>query len=103
MLSRVQGGEIELFRSDYRGSYTGAFDAYLRRARRCADVPGTSRAVTDCRLFELPAADWGHAVKEWFPMAAHLLAGSQIPGLRRRGHRRPARAPGGARLGDRRA
>ena len=80
MLSRVQGGEIELFRSDYRGSYTGAFDAYLSERGVPQLYPGTSRAITDSRLFELPAADWGHAVKEWFPMAAHLLAGSQIQG-----------------------
>jgi signal transduction histidine kinase len=80
MLSRVQGGEIELFRSDYRGSYTGAFDAYLSDRGVPQLYPGTARAITDCRLFELPAADWGHAVKDWFPMAAHLLAGSQIQG-----------------------
>ncbi len=80
MLSRVQGGEIELFRSDHRGSYTGAFDAYLADHGVPQLYPGTARAVTDCRLFELPAADWGRAVKEWFPMAAHLLAGSQIQG-----------------------
>ena len=80
MLSRVQGGEIELFRSDYRGSYTGAFDAYLSERGVPQLYPGTARAITDSRLFELPAADWGHAVKEWFPMAAHLLAGSQIQG-----------------------
>jgi signal transduction histidine kinase len=80
MSSRVQGGEIELFRSDYRGAYTGAFDAYLADHGVPQLYPGTARAVTDCRLFELPAADWGHAVKEWFPMAAHLLLGSQIQG-----------------------
>ena len=80
MLSRVQGGEIELFRSDHRGSYTGAFDAYLSERGVPQLYPGTARAITDSRLFELPAADWGHAVKEWFPMAAHLLAGSQIQG-----------------------
>jgi signal transduction histidine kinase len=80
MSSRVQGGEIELFRSDYRGSYTGAFDAYLAERGVPQIYPGTARAVTDCRLFELPAADWGRAVKEWFPMAVHLLAGSQIQG-----------------------
>ena len=80
MLSRVQGGEIELFRSDYRGSYTGAFDAYLTDRGVPQLYAGTARAITECRLFELPAADWGHAVKEWFPMAAHLLAGSQIQG-----------------------
>jgi signal transduction histidine kinase len=80
MLSRVHGGEIELFRSDYRGSYTGAFDAYLSERGVPQLYGGTARAITDCRLFELPAADWGHAVREWFPMAAHLLEGSQIQG-----------------------
>ena len=80
MLSRVQGGEIELFRSDYRGSYTGAFDAYLSDRGVPQLYAGTARAITDSRLFELPAADWGHAVREWFPMAAHLLEGSQIQG-----------------------
>jgi signal transduction histidine kinase len=80
MFSRVQGGEIELFRSDYYGSYTGAFNAYLADRGVPQLYPGTARAVTDCRLLELPAADFGRAVREWFPMAAHLLAGSQIQG-----------------------
>jgi signal transduction histidine kinase len=80
MLSRVQGGEIELFRSDYRGSYTGAFDAYTSDRGGPKLYGGTARAVTDARLFELPAADWGRAVRDWFPMAAHLLEGSQVQG-----------------------
>ena len=80
MLSRVHGGEIELIRSDYRGSYTGAFDAYLSERGVPQLYAGTARAITDCRLFELPAADWGRAVREWFPMAAHLLEGSQVQG-----------------------
>jgi signal transduction histidine kinase len=80
MFSRVQGGELELFRTDYYGAYTGAFDAYLADLGVPQLYPGTARAVTDCRLFELPAADWGRAVKEWFPMATHLLAGSQVQG-----------------------
>ena len=80
MYSRVQGGEIELFRSDYRGSYTGAFDAYLPDSGVAKLYPGTARAVTDCRLFELPAADFGRAVREWFPMAAHLLEGLSTQG-----------------------
>jgi len=79
MSGRVQGGEIELFRSDYYGSYTGAFDAYLGE-RRSQVYSGTARAITDCRLFELPAADFGRAVREWFPMATHLLEGRSIQG-----------------------
>jgi len=79
MFGRVQGGEIELFRSDYRGSYTGAFDAYMGE-RRSQVYSGTSRALTDCRLFELPAAEFGRAIREWFPMATHMLEGRSIQG-----------------------
>jgi signal transduction histidine kinase len=79
MFGRVQGGEIELFRSDYYGSYTGAFDAYMGE-RRSQVYSGTARAITDCRLLELPAADFGRAVREWFPMATHLLEGRSIQG-----------------------
>ena len=79
MSGRVQGGEIELFRSDYYGSYTGAFDAYPGE-RRSQVYSGTARAITDCRLFELPAVDFGRAVREWFPMATHLLEGRSIQG-----------------------
>ena len=80
MSSRVQGGEIELFRTDYCGAYTGAFYAYLADRGVSQVYPGTARAISDCRFFELPAADFGRAVKEWFPMAAHLLEGSSIQG-----------------------
>ncbi|HMF04371.1 MAG TPA: ATP-binding protein, partial [Acidimicrobiia bacterium] len=79
MFGRVQGGEIELFRSDYYGSYTGAFDAYMGD-RRSEVYSGTARAITDCRLFELPAAEFGRAVREWFPMATHMLEGRSIQG-----------------------
>jgi signal transduction histidine kinase len=80
MSSRVQGGEIELFRTDYCGAYTGAFDAWLPDSDVPKVYPGTSRAVTDCRLLEFPAADLGRAVREWFPMAAHLLEGASTQG-----------------------
>jgi signal transduction histidine kinase len=80
MWKRVQGGELELARTDYYGAYTGAFDAYVpdRGVPRVYRV--TARAVTDCRLFELPADDFGHAVWKWFPMAAHLLEGAATQG-----------------------
>ena len=80
MSGRVQGGEIEMFRTDYRGAYTGAFDAYRADRGEAQLYPGTARAVTDCRLFELPASDFGRAVREWFPMAAHLLEGATTQG-----------------------
>ncbi|HET9666643.1 MAG TPA: ATP-binding protein [Desertimonas sp.] len=72
---RVQGGELELMRSDYRGSYTGAFNFYLVNPNVLDVYPATARAVKDCRLLELPAAELGKALREWFPMASHLLEG----------------------------
>jgi signal transduction histidine kinase len=82
MSRRVQGGEIELFRTDYRGAYTGAFAAFLDENEEGPPqvYPSTARAVTDCKFFELPAVDFGYAVREWFPMAAHLLRGAAVQG-----------------------
>jgi CRP-like cAMP-binding protein len=80
MCKRVQGGELELFRSDYRGAYTGAFDAYVPDRGVPKVYLSTGRAVTPCRLFEIPAADFGRAVWKWFPMAAHLLEGAATQG-----------------------
>jgi signal transduction histidine kinase len=80
MFRRVQGGEIELTRTDYRGSYTGAFDAVVPDRGVPKLYPATARAVTDCRLFEIPAADFGKAMWQWFPMAAHLLEGAATQG-----------------------
>jgi len=77
---RAGGTEIEMNRTDHRGTYVGAFLAYL-------DVPlarlyvGTLRAVTGCRFWELAAADFGWAVREWFPMATHLLQGFAAQGM----------------------
>jgi signal transduction histidine kinase len=75
MSRRVQGGELELFRTDYRGAYTGAFNFYITRQNVPQVYPTTARAVADCRLFELPAVELGGAVRKWYPMAAHLLEG----------------------------
>jgi signal transduction histidine kinase len=80
MSKRVQGGELELFRTDYYGAYTGAFNAYIPDRGVPKVYLSTARAVTDCRLFEIPASDFGKAVWKWFPMAAHLLEGAATQG-----------------------
>jgi signal transduction histidine kinase len=80
MFKRVQGGELELNRTDYYGAYTGAFDAYVPDRGIPKVYRATARAVTDCRLFELAADDFGAAVWKWFPMAAHLLEGAATQG-----------------------
>jgi signal transduction histidine kinase len=79
MSRRVQGGELELFRSDHRGGYTGAFTAYL--ADKAPKVYlSSARAVTHCKFLELPANEFGQAFRAWFPMAAHLLEGASTTG-----------------------
>jgi signal transduction histidine kinase len=80
MSKRVQGGELELFRTDYTGAYTGAFDAVVPDRGVPKVYPATSRAVTRCRLYEIPAGDFGAAVWKWFPMAAHLIEGAATQG-----------------------
>jgi signal transduction histidine kinase len=81
MSRRVQGGELELRRSDHRGAYTGAFNFYVTDQNVPQVYPATARAVKDCWLFELPAAELGRAVREWYPMAAHLLEGVSTQGM----------------------
>ena len=80
MCKRVQGGELELFRSDYRGAYTGAFDAYVPDRGVPKVYLSTGRAVPPGRLFEIPSADFGLAVWKWFPMAAPRLEGAATQG-----------------------
>ena len=84
MSRRVQGGELELMRSDFRGSYTGAFNFYMTSHRLPDVYPATCRAVKDCTLFELPAAELGKAFREWFPMAAHFLEGFSTQAMENR-------------------
>ncbi|MEO6087441.1 MAG: ATP-binding protein, partial [Umezawaea sp.] len=72
----IGGQRVEFNRSDHRGSYFGAVQAYLRD-----EVPSertyksTVESITDTRMFQLPADEFGPVVREWFPMAMHLLQG----------------------------
>ncbi|MGQ4347969.1 ATP-binding protein [Streptomyces sp. SAS_275] len=70
----VHGADIELDRTGQRGSYAGATRAYLAGLTD-QSYPNTVHAVTDLELFVLPAHVIAHAVRTWFPMAAHLLDG----------------------------
>ena len=74
-LSRlVHGDEVEMVRTDQRGVYGGALQAYLG-IRTDPVYPSTMRAVTDCRFFVMPAQDFARAIRDWFPLAMHLLEG----------------------------
>ncbi|TQK42770.1 cyclic nucleotide-binding protein [Streptomyces sp. SLBN-118] len=71
---RVHGDDIEFGRTDQVGVYSGATQAYL--GDRVDQVyPNTLKAITDVELFVLPAEEFAHAIRTWFPMALHLLEG----------------------------
>ena len=103
MSRRVQGGELELMRSDYRGSYTGAFNFYLVNPNVLDVYPATARAVKDCRLLELPAAELGKAFARVVSDGVPSARGLHHPGDGESRHHRASRAAGGPRLGDGRA
>jgi signal transduction histidine kinase len=71
---RVQGDEVETSRSDQRGIYMGATRAYLRD-ESTTTYAASMRAISDAEFFVLPADGYGAVIREWFPMAIHLLEG----------------------------
>jgi signal transduction histidine kinase len=76
LLSRLAAGErVQINRTDHVGSYFGATQSYLSTDRALQTYGATVEAVTDMRIFQLPAAEWGAKVRQWFPMAIHLLDG----------------------------
>ncbi len=74
MTRTVQGDQVEVTRTDHVGSYGGATQAYVRPEEE-KTYSATFTAVTDCRLFALPGTAFAALVREWFPMAVHLLEG----------------------------
>jgi signal transduction histidine kinase len=74
-LSRRIGGEdVETTRTDYRGSYAGAWRAFL--GDKVPQVyEATMRVTTPARFYVLDADVFAHMISNWFPMALHLLEG----------------------------
>jgi signal transduction histidine kinase len=77
LLRRVRGEDIEVTRTDQRGVYAGATQAYMAEDTPgiAEGYPGSMRAVTECTFFVLPSDEFGPALRSWFPMAMHLLEG----------------------------
>jgi signal transduction histidine kinase len=66
--------DVEINRTDDRGVYAGAFQAYL--GDRIRQVYNNSlRANVRSRFFVLGADNFAQLMREWFPMALHLLEG----------------------------
>jgi signal transduction histidine kinase len=75
VLTRLVGGDdVEVVRSEQRGSYTGAWSAYL--GDRIPQVYQNSlRTLVPSRFFILDADRFAELMRIWFPMAVHLLEG----------------------------
>ncbi|MEV5546454.1 ATP-binding protein [Streptomyces sp. NPDC052309] len=71
--SRVRGVDVEVLRSSRPGVFAGATQAYVDNLEQVYAY--TLQAITDVDVFLLPADDFAHAVRSWFPMAVHLLEG----------------------------
>jgi signal transduction histidine kinase len=71
---KVGGDDVEISRTSQKGVYGGAFNAYL--GDRVPQVYQHSmRATEPSRFFVLGADCFAEIVRDWFPMAVHLLEG----------------------------
>ncbi|PRY16116.1 histidine kinase/DNA gyrase B/HSP90-like ATPase [Kineococcus rhizosphaerae] len=71
------GDDLEIGRTRQRGVYAGAWEAYLGDGAP-AGYTSSLRVLEPSEFFVLPAATFGRVVREWFPMAVHLLEGTRI-------------------------
>jgi signal transduction histidine kinase len=71
---RVGADDVEVTRSAQPGVYAGAFQAYL--GDRVPQVYNSSLRVTEpSRFFVLSADHFAELMRDWFPMAVHMLEG----------------------------
>ncbi|CAG7621029.1 ATP-binding protein [Actinacidiphila bryophytorum] len=71
---RVGTDDIEVNRTSQRGVYAGAFQAYL--GDRVPQLYTNSMRVTEpSRFYVLAADEFAKIMRDWFPMAVHLLEG----------------------------
>jgi signal transduction histidine kinase len=71
---RVGDDDVETTRTSARGAYAGAWSAFLDD-ETTQTYNASVRAITPVRLFTLSAQDFTQLMRQWFPMALHLLEG----------------------------
>jgi signal transduction histidine kinase len=72
---RVGQDDVQTIRTEQRGVYMGATQAYIRDEGLERKYMASMRALDDSDFFVLTAEDFGWMMREWFPMAIHLLEG----------------------------
>jgi signal transduction histidine kinase len=70
---KIRGDDVEVSRTDQRGVYGGAMQAYISSIEQI--YLNSMHAITDVDVFTLPAEFMATTMREWFPMAMHLLEG----------------------------
>ena len=73
LLRRVGPDDVEITRTGQRGVYAGATQAYVDEATQTYTT--SMRAVVPSTFLVLPADTFATMMREWFPMAVHLLEG----------------------------
>ena len=75
VMSRQVGAEqVEINRTDYRGSYVGAIQFYM--GDQTEQIYGaTVRTTADSTFLALRAREFRDVFRAWYPMAVHLLQG----------------------------
>jgi len=72
---KVGQDEVQTTRTEQRGVYMGSTQSYLRDDGVPRNYLASMRALDDSDFFVLSASDFGWMMREWFPMAIHLLEG----------------------------
>ncbi len=74
LLKRVTGEDVVMVTTDHHGSYAGAIRAFVESSED-KNYANTLRTLSPARFFRLQADDFAYVLKNWFPMAVHLLNG----------------------------
>ena len=74
LFRKVGADDVETSRTDQRGVYGGAFQSYLGDRIRQVYL-NSMRATEPSRFFVLEADKFTELMREWFPMALHMLEG----------------------------
>ncbi len=72
---RVGQDDVRTTRTEQRGVYLGAVQAYIRDDGVQRKYATSAHALDDSDFFVLEAGDFAQLMREWFPMALHLLEG----------------------------
>ncbi len=77
MHRQVENTEVETLRTNQRGVYSGATQAFVHDSAE-QKYATSLRAVTDCDFWVIDAGVFGDKIRAWFPMAMHMLEGMTL-------------------------